>query len=190
MTHAYKPKWSDFAAISGGPILPLTENQKTIPVSGVLPSGESGLLDDVQSRKVRGESPQHVNSGINVPYPYPNLTTAREYAYTSDDNTVGKFSDAWWEASGIIKTYPADDGLLVDRNRQSGILHYNGPSGRFSNGEQVKSNQVMDFTLFNNYIHHELMPSNATNGEAIEIPYVSTFRPYIDWNPYKRIIRS
>jgi len=28
------------------------------------------------------------------------------------------------------------------------------------------------------------MPSNATNGDVIRIPYISTYRLSIDWNPY------
>lgn len=184
MTHAYKPKWSDFANENLGPNLPLTDSQMVVPISGVLPSGESNSFDNTQRHSIRSESPSHRGSGINVPYPYPNTNTARQYAYTSGDNTTNKFTDNWWEASGIIKTYPSDDGQLIDKSRESGIFHYNGSSSVFSNGEAVKANQITDFTIFNYYIHHELMPSNAEEGSIIKIPYVSTFRPSIDWNPY------
>lgn len=178
MTHTNKPSWSDFADEDLGPILPLTDSQMSIPISGILPSGEAGNFDTIQSHNIRGEAQNLQGSGINVPYPYPNSTTDRKYAYTSDDTTTGKFTSGWWEESGILKTYPSDDGQLIDETRESGIFHYDGPKSAFSNGEQVKERQISDFTIFNYYIHHERIPSIVT------IPYVSTFRPSIDWNPY------
>lgn len=179
MTHAYKPKWSDFANENLGPNLPLTNSQMTIPISGVLPSGESNLFDSSQYHNIRSESPSHRGSGINTPYPYPNTNTARQYAYISGDNTTNKFNTNWWEVSGIVKTYPSDDGKLVDESRESGIFHYNFSKSAFSNGSQAQSRQIENFTIFNNYIHHQLI-----NQTIISIPYVSTFKMSINWNPY------
>lgn len=183
---AYKPKWIDFANETPplGPVLPLTSGQMALPVSGVLPSGEGGGFDYSQSHSVRAEAPNKIGSGINTPYPYPNIQTSPQYAYLSGENPSGKFTNDWWEESGILKTYPPDDGFLVDPVNQSGIFHYNGSSGIFSNGESVKSKQIQDFVIFNNYIHHQRMPSNSTNGDILSIPYISTFRKSIDWNPY------
>lgn len=191
---AYKPKWSDFAneVPPLGPILPLSGNQILLPISGVLPSGENGGFDNAQYYTVRSEAPSFIGSGINVPHPYPNNATAREYAYVSGDNTTGKFTDGWWEASGIFKTYPSRDGVLCDKERESGIFHYDSDivngrtitSGIFSNGENVRSNQIEDFAIFNNYIHHQRLPSNSNNPEPLSIPYISTFKKSIDWNPY------
>lgn len=199
MTHAYIPSWSGFYEEGLGPFLPLTDEQRTQPISGVLPSGEAGAFDISQSHAVRAETKRYIasgirsgsgiiivsgistyiGSGINFPYPYPDTITEREYAYTSDDYSTGKFSDEWWDTSGIIKTYPSNDGILCDEGRQSGILHYNGASGAFSNAQKVQSKQIEDFTIFNPYIHHE-----RVNDNIISIPYVSTYKLSIDWNPY------
>lgn len=184
-----KPDWSDFYNENLGPLLPLTENQRKIPVSGVLPSGEHGGFDNSQFHKVRSEAKEFIGSGINVPHPYPNINTPTEYAYSSGDIT-GKFTDQWWATSGIIKTYPSSDGALSDKNRESGIFHYDigtnrlgklATSGRFSNGEDVLADQISDFKIFNKYIHHE-----KVRNQLVEIPYISTFRVSIDWNPYRR----
>jgi hypothetical protein len=177
MTHAYKPKWSDFFDAGLGPNLPLSSQQQAMPVSGLLPSGESNGFDVTQSHRMRSEAPSFRGSGINVPFPYPNEQTEAKYK-ASDINNY--YSDAWWDASGILKTYPSEDGVLCDQNRQSGIFHYNLERSRFSNGEDVRSKQIEDFTIFNNYIHHELVLPVG----VISIPYISTFRTSVNWNPY------
>ena len=174
MTHAYKPKWSDFYEEELGPYLPLSSGQQTIPISGVLPSGESGGFDNIQYHRSRAEAIGAKGSGINFPYPYPNTTTQNKYKTNGNS-----YTESWWETSGILKTYPPDDGILLDENRESGIFHYNFSKGRFSNGEDVKSSQIEDFTIFNDYIHHELVSFGI-----VTIPYISTFKVSINWNPY------
>ena len=187
MTHAYKPSWSDFYSEGLGPNLPLTSGQQQQLVSGVLPSGESSLFDASQYHAIRNEAPSYLGSGINAPFPYPNQNTPEQYAFVDGENSgilPNKFSDEWWDEHGIIKTYPSDDGQLVSEERQSGIFNYNGSRGLFSNGEQVKNAQINDFKIFNNYIHHRLMPSTREPGEVVQIPYISTYRVSIDWNAY------
>lgn len=180
MAHAKKVKWKDFYDNGLGPNLPLPVSQQVIPISGVLPSGESNSFDPTQYHDLRFEATGAKGSGINFPFPYPNQNTNSKYK--TDGNS---YTTEWWETSGILKTYPPNSNVqLVDEQKQSGVFHYNLSRGRFSNGEDVKSKQIDDFNIFNQYIHHQLMPSNLEKGNAIKIPYVSTYRLSIDWNPY------
>lgn len=169
------PTWGDFYNEGLGPNLPLSEQQRAQLPSGVLPSGEAGSFDFRQS-------------GINEPFPYPNLTTPDEFAFESGaDRTMfpGAFSDEWWEASGTIRTYPEDPGTPVDEERESGIFHFNELLSQFSNSSGVKDNQIDDFTIFNSYVHHQRLPANnLTSSQPILIPYVSTFNVSIDFNAY------
>jgi|TARA_R100000482_G_C5095587_1_gene133045 hypothetical protein len=113
---------------------------------------------------------------------------------------VGGFPTGWWAVSGILKTYSPDisgytRGNPAANNRESGVFHWNGeldpnvtqPSeppfiykgSLFSNGERAKSNQIKDFDIFNDYVHHHFI-----NKEPIKIPYISTYKVSIDWNAY------
>jgi hypothetical protein len=175
--------WSDFYNEELGPSLPLTGEQQENTVSGVLPSGEGGGFDFTQSTKSRKEAPAYVGSGINVPFPYPNTSTAEEFAFVSGENRTifpDKFSEEWWEVSGIIKTYPPNDGSLADSENQSGIFHYNGDYSRFSNSVTARSNQIEDFNIFNSFIYHE----QSEGGKAVKIPFISNYRISVNWNPY------
>lgn len=134
MTHTYKPEWSDFYEEGLGPYLPLTSEQREIPVSGILPSGESALFDNRQLHDVRSEAPGFIGSGINMPFPYPNEDTAEEYAFVSGqtrEQFPNQFSSDWWAASGLLKTYPHDgpvgytDGNPAMNSSESGIFHWN-----------------------------------------------------------------
>jgi hypothetical protein len=61
-----------------------------------------------------------VASGLNFPFPYP-------YNTSYPNNVYGEmFSVSWWEASGIFQTYPEAAFVLIDKERQSGILHWEG----------------------------------------------------------------
>jgi|SRR5210317_1565325 hypothetical protein len=235
MTHAEKPQWSDFYENDPqlGPLLPLTSGQRVQLISGVLPSGESVFFDN---RQLHGFS----GSGINVPYPYPNQSTKNDFKFTTNLNPSGlsnsgedsqfseMFSDEWWAASGIIKTYPADvvgytSGNPAMNAQESGIFHWDSevnpeidqptqektiigwvvPSGedrpirfytqekslkgsKFSNGEVVKRLAREDFDIFNDYIHHQLMPDEAVPGEKLNIPFLSSYRKVIDLDVYKQ----
>lgn len=186
MTHAHKPTWLDFYNEGLGPLLPLTSAQQQQLVSGILPSGESAGFDHAQLHAARNESPVNRGSGINEPFPYPNQSTLEQYAFVSGENYAkfpDKFSDEWWEASGIIKTYPEDSGTLVDPGRESGIFHYNNESGIFSNGPAVKSEQIEDFNIFNDFIYHQRIQYGREK-ILVSIPYISTYRISTNWNPY------
>lgn len=89
-----------------------------------------------------------VASGINFPFPYP-------YNYSYPENIEGEmFSIAWWEASGIYQTYPEASFLLIDSERQSGILHWEGfkQVENFSNSPNVAP--LIPQPTFNKYIHY------------------------------------
>ena len=105
MTHANpRPTWNDFAP-NYGPYLPLSDEQKSydgIP-SGILPSGEEGLLD---SRQDRGEN---LGFGINYPYPYPNLATEAKFAQVYGQSPI-VFDNDYWEDSGVLQTLPPNPG--------------------------------------------------------------------------------
>lgn len=89
-----------------------------------------------------------VASGINYPFPNP-------YNYSYPANVTGEmFSLAWWEASGIYKTYPEASFLLIDRERQSGILHWEGfrQVENLSNSPNVAP--LIPEISFKKYIHY------------------------------------
>ena len=75
-------KWNDFSEETPPlwPELPLSTGQMypgvQIP-SGVLPSGESNFLDPIQYQNDENlPNPENIGgSGINWPFPYPNLKT-------------------------------------------------------------------------------------------------------------------
>lgn len=200
--------WYDFnlADPSLGPFLPLSSGQQAQLISGILPSGEAGFFDYTQDRSLNPttgfgvEDPDAVGSGINHPFPYPNKDTLDQFKYPSGDFYSAlyaqifpeQFSDAWWEVSGIFKTYgpiPHLDELVDDQRPKSGsgVVHPHGLQGPFSNAPSSKEDSINDFTVFNPYIHHELMPSNSMGGQTIRIPYVSTYRVSIDWDAYGQI---
>ena len=89
-----------------------------------------------------------VASGINFPFPYP-------YNKSYPDNVCGEmFSMSWWETSGIFKTYPEAAFVLIDKERQSGILHWEGfrQVENLSNSPNVAP--VVPEVTFNKYIHY------------------------------------
>ena len=176
VTNIQTPTWDDFHNEDLGPKLPLSDEARKQGVSGVLPSGESNGLDLAQQ-----------GSGINRPFPYPNTNTPDNKAFPSGHSRSqfpDQFSDDWWAASGIVKTYGPVEGALVDQSRESGIFHFDELFSQFSNAQNVAARQIDDFTIFNMYIHHERLPSNAIAGNLIEIPFVSTYRTSIDFNAY------
>lgn len=168
------PSWSDFSQSGIGPSLPLDSSQRAIPVSGVLPSGEGGGIDFAQ-----------MASRINSVFPFPNTTTPENIAFVSGETRAmfpEKFSDEWWDASGIYSTSPEENGTLFSSGDEFSILNFNKTQSRFSNGPQSESYQISDFKIFNTYIHHEL--SADKNKKPVEIPFISTFNVAIDYKPY------
>lgn len=181
--------WKDYYDAGLGPELPLPIEKRTQPESGVLPSGESNFLDTEQQGKA-----------INSEWPYPNKNTPTNKAYpegtqAQDQSQPDKFNYDWWVESGVVNTYPpSGESSLVDDERQSGVFHFNESVSQFSNGQQVKSKQIEDFQIFGKYVHHERIPYDVTQpsnpgtgnwgGDAILIPYISTYRTAIDFNAY------
>ena len=180
MTHSDNINWNDFYASGIGPELPLNAEARKQLVSGILPSGEMGFFDTRQFHQIRLESIDKIPSGINLPYPYPNVDTEEKYAFVSGESRFvfpDKFSMDWWYASGILITYGPDSDPLQDQERESGVFHFNGEESIFSSG--AESQQINDFTLFNGFIHHELI-----NRSAVRIPYLSDYGTAIQFNPY------
>lgn len=89
-----------------------------------------------------------VASGINFPFPYP-------YNKSYPDNVYGEmFSMSWWETSGIFQTYPEAAFVLIDKERQSGILHWEGfrQVENLSNSPNVPP--IVPEVTFNKYVHY------------------------------------
>jgi len=172
------PTWDDFFQEGLGPQLPLTSGQRVPPIFGVLPSGEGGGFDYGQDRSQRIESPNNVGYGINVPFPYPNEETSEQFKLD------GAYTTEWWAVSGIVKTYGEQSGQLYDEETQKSIFSFDGLASNFSNSQDIVEAQIEDFTIFNDYIHHERLPSSQTNGSIISIPYISTYNVAIDYRPY------
>lgn len=172
------PSWSDFHNAGRGPDLPLSDAARRQLVSGVLPSGEANGLDFAQQ-----------NTAINQPFPYPNDNTSEEFAFTSGTDRAmfpDQFDEDWWDASGVVKTYPPEEGALVDDNSESGVFHFNQLLSQFSNASQIIKQQIDDFTIFNPYVHHENLPAGQSSQKAtpVLIPYVSTYQVSIDFDAY------
>lgn len=184
MTHS----WNDFADADLGPQLPLTSGQQVQRVSGVLPSGESNFFDLEQDRQ------KHFGSGIDKNYNYE-----REAA-----------------GSGVIATYPRDGFFsteltgkpsgISDFEYESGIFHFNGPSGIFSSGYYIPSGFDVRFQKYirpsvtnyepprpdyafrvmDSYIHHKSWPEN--NLKPIEIKFIDDFDVALEFNRYNGYI--
>jgi hypothetical protein len=170
------PTWDDFYTEGLGPSIPLSEEAREQGPSGVLPSGEANSFDFRQQ-----------GSAINSPFPYPNLETPEDLAFSDGvtrSDFPDAFSDEWWAASGIFKTYGPENDTLVSEKDESGIFHFNKLISQFSNAVEVSTKQIDDFTIFNPYIHHERMPVGSRDAGAIKIPYVSTSDVSIDFNAY------
>lgn len=199
MTHAFHPTWNSFnqeagGTSSGNPPLPLPDVMRRLPTSGVLPSGEGAGFDFRQHTDVRaetspsGDEPGITGVGINYPYPYPNASTPIEFAmvsghyYASGTEYVKvlpqMFTEEWWEASGVVKTYPPSEGTLY--NGGASIFAYSGGRSQFSNGVFVSGKQINDFKIWNDFVHHELVV-----GQQVKIPFLSSYTVSTGvWNPY------
>lgn len=96
-------------------------------------------------------------SGINTVYPSP------------DD-------------SGIYKTYPQDSGgfAIVER---SGVFLFNNLSSKFSNSSG--NLPVDNLEIFNPYIHYYSIKDTKSRNIPIEIPYVSSYKVSVVYNPYE-----
>ena len=160
MTH----EWKDFYP-DDGPFLPLGLGQQAQPISGVMPSGEGHFLDHEQSREVN-----FGGSGINYPFPHPNQETPDNEAFLSQEDPSAfpdQFSEDWWEASGVVKTYPEDPG--TGPHVGGSLFNASGLEIPFSNSQEAQLREIEKFNIFNDYIHHHLAPGKS----PITIPYIS-----------------
>tara|TARA_Y100001973_G_C5196876_1_gene334870 strand:+ start:1139 stop:1747 length:609 start_codon:yes stop_codon:yes gene_type:complete len=176
MTH----EWKDFSP-DDGPMLPLSSAQQAQLISGVMPSGEEHFFDRRQDRSVNPLNPGTQRgwvggSGINSPFPHPNPTTPDSEKFLSHENPAdfpNSFSKDWWEASGILKTYPESPGAPYDAGTSGSIFEADKLKLPFSNSDKAKLDQIEDFTIFNDYIHHYRL--NKPKAEVITIPYISSY---------------
>ena len=182
--HQKPVKAADGKVTYDNPELPLDESflkanpwngaPRGVGVSGelipVMPSSEAHFFDFSQSHE---EIQKLANgpSGINFLFPYPSSLTPA-IAETA-------FSTEWWAVSGSLKTFGPDSGLLIKPNPdESGIFHFNGPSGLFSL-TGIKPPKI-DFKIFQPYIHHGVPPEE----DRLEIPFVSDYTISSPYYPY------
>lgn len=141
----------------------------------ILPSSESNFFDYAQT------------SPINNRYPSPSSFVVSGVLLTSGSYTY----------SGIYATFKKEDlnynSGLYPQNKESGIFHYEGLSGNFSNYakfSEIKNN----FRSFNAYIHYypknvenlnNINEDNMDENRDLKIPYLSSYRinTFI-YNPY------
>lgn len=79
--------------------------------------------------------------------------------------------------SGFFPTYPKNANPI----EKSGIFSYDNLVGKFSNVNQVSGLKIESFELFNPVILYYQL-----NGKAIKIPYISTYKVSISYDPYLR----
>lgn len=99
-------------------------------------------------------------SDINSIYPHPSGTVVN-----------GVFVP-----SGFFPTYPN----AANPVEKSGIFNYDDLSSRFSNVSQVSGLKIESFEVFNPYIHYY-----RVDNTPVKIPYVSTYKVSINYNPYQ-----
>lgn len=141
----------------------------------ILPSSEAHFYDLAQAHA------HNDGRGINAVFPNP-------LGVNSED----KFSEDWWNVSGLLRTYPeeaVEKDTLFWRTHpvlsagdsgggHSGVFYYVGLRGQFSNLGTVVP--ISDFNIFNQYIHHV----RDVNGSVTSIPYTSDFTVSVAYNPY------
>ena len=169
MTH----EWKDFHP-DDGPLLPLGSGQQVQLVSGVMPSGEGHFFDHRQSREIN-PTIYTGGSGINYPFPHPNQETPDNEAFLSQEDPSAfpdQFSEDWWEANGVVKTYPEDPG--TDLHVGGSVFNANGLEIPFSSGnsQEAQVREIEQFTIFNDYIHHHRLDPELP---PIKIPYISEY---------------
>lgn len=145
---------------------PLSASEKFQYPSGFLPSGEANYFDFAQDRSY------HKTSGINAIYPSPTGIPVQNGIFVKPKVGGG------FEASGIYPTYPQD----VDPVEKSGIFDFENLSSRFSNVSQVSGLKIESFEIFNPYIHYY----RSSKKEVVRIPYISTYKLSVSFDPYKR----
>jgi len=130
-----------------------------------------------------------VASGLNYPFPYP-------YNKSYPDNVSSEmFSLDWWEASGIYQTYPQNIIVVIDKERQSGIFHWDELRQVEGLSSSIDSPKVPEVT-FNNYIHyipeypyHKHIPKPENNLTTPDYSFLDK-KPFISGDEAKKILRD
>ena len=131
-------------------------NQPLTSGQKVLPSGALIPSGEANFYDFRQEPLYNGGSGINASYPNPSTFNP---------------------ASGALATY----GSTGSPTDTSGVFAYNNLQGPFSGSGDVPITRISDFTIFNNYIHY----ASGVGGEAIKIPYTSTYTVSTRFDPYR-----
>lgn len=137
-----------------------------IPYNAPLTNGQkiqypSGILPSGEANYYDFTQDKYRPSGINAEYPYPNLT----------------IQNGTFVPSGFYPTYPPN----VNPVEKSGIFNYDGLVSRFTNVAQVSGLKIESFEIFNPYIHYYRVDDNV-----VKIPYISTYKVSVSYDPYKR----
>lgn len=125
-----------------------------------------------------------ITSGILLPSGESNF-----FDYTQFKKEINKeypSPSGFATQSGIYKTYPPSGNIQIPFI--SGVLNPSGLINRFSSasGNYVT---VTNLGVFNSYIHYYGLNDDDMNGKSyqrIEIPYVSTFKVSLGFDPYPR----
>jgi len=104
------------------------------------------------------------------------LSQSHENAGSSGINATYPSPSTFVEESGALKTY-RPEGSPTDT---SSIFNYGTSGSQFSNAGTIDTYSITDFSIFNDYIHY----ATGINGEAIIIPYVSTYTISPPIEPY------
>jgi len=80
--------------------------------------------------------------------------------------------------SGLIETYGPEGN--ANTGSVSGTFVASGLTVPFSNSQDAAVTQIDDFTIFNDYVHHE----SGVNSTAVQIPFLSTYTVAIQFDPY------
>lgn len=80
--------------------------------------------------------------------------------------------------SGVYQTYASS--AQIPNQYDSGIFNFNYLASQFSNANTIDIT-ISDFDTFNPYIHYY-----RTNNQPVEIPFISTYRVSVVYNPYRR----
>lgn len=134
-----------------------------IPYNAPLSAAEktqlpSGLLPSGEANYF--DFVQYIGNGINKAYPSPNVAVI--------DGAI---------ESGLLRSYPSS----VFGVEKSGIFNYNELTGKFSNAVEANKLKIESFSIFNPYILHY-----RVDDTTVRIPYTSTFKVSISYDPYIR----
>lgn len=132
-------------------------------------------------------------SSILLPSGYSNFFDTTQYTY--DINTKFPSPDPKNQSivpnnvlvSGIYKTYPKDVDVVAS-GRKYDLFQPSGLNNLLSNHSGIYV-LTTNLGVFNSYIHYYGLNNDDMDGKSsqrIEIPYVSTFKVSLGFDPYPR----